>query len=134
MEELEDEDAGEDTAAAEAEARKVFEEMVDTQARLGEEPRFTEAVKGTVNFGRGSGTDDTGLWGCVVLWRDSDPSRAGSGTALTPHTLPCMCRCCGSSSWSSGRTWWATRCSARCVAWRGGRPWHSHLAPSHQPS
>ena len=86
MEELEDEDAGEDTAAAEAEARKVFEEMVDTQARLGEEPRFTEAVKGTVNFGRGSGTDDTGLWGCVVLWQDSDPSRAGSGTALTPCT------------------------------------------------
>ena len=39
MEELEDEDAGEDTAAAEAEARKVFEEMVDTQARLGEEPQ-----------------------------------------------------------------------------------------------
>jgi Lon protease-like protein len=69
VEELEDEDAGEDTAAAEAEARKVFEEMVDTQARLGEEPRFTEAVKGTVNFGRGSGTDDTGLWGCVVLWQ-----------------------------------------------------------------
>ena len=69
VEELEDEDAGEDTAAAEAEARKVFEEMVDTQARLGEEPRFTEAVKGTVNFGRGSGTEDTGLWGCVVLWQ-----------------------------------------------------------------
>ena len=26
-------------------------------------------MKGTVNFGRGSGTDDTGLWGCVVLWQ-----------------------------------------------------------------
>ena len=118
MEELEDEDAGDDTAAAEAEARKVFEEMVDTQARLGEEPRFTEAVKGTVNFGRGSGTDDTGLWGCVVLWQDSDPPRAGSGTALTlpAHSLVCVYRCCGSSFWSSGRTWWATRCSARCVA------------------
>ena len=85
MEELEDEDAGEDTAAAEAEARKVFEEMVDTQARLGEEPRFTEAVKGTVNFGRGSGTDDTGLWGCVVLWQIGTRC-AGSGTALTPCT------------------------------------------------
>ena len=91
MEELEDEDAGEDTAAAEAEARKVFEEMVDTQARLGEEPRFTEAVKGTVNFGRGSGTDDTGLWGCVVLWQTRTRSCACSGTDLTPHTLPCVC-------------------------------------------
>ena len=70
----------------------MFEEMVDTQARLGEEPRFTEAVKGTVNFGRGSGTDDTGLWGCVVLWQILGPvRRAGSGTALTPHTLPCVC-------------------------------------------
>ena len=38
-------------AAAEAEARKVFEEMVDTQARLGEEPAVPPdlAVKGTVN-------------------------------------------------------------------------------------
>ena len=89
MEELEDEDAGEDTAAAEAEARKVFEEMVDTQARLGEEPRFTEAVKGTVNFGRGSGTDDTGLWGCVVLWQDSDPSvaLAAARLSLPTHSL-----------------------------------------------
>ena len=40
MEELEDEDAGDDTAAAEAEARKVFEEMVDTQARLSHHCHF----------------------------------------------------------------------------------------------
>ena len=64
----------------------MFEEMVDTQARLGEEPRFTEAVKGTVNFGRGSGTDDTGLWGCVVLWQDSDrPSRWQRHGSHSPH-------------------------------------------------
>ena len=44
MEELEDEDAGEDTAAAEAEARKVFEEMVDTQARLGKEPHSCRRI------------------------------------------------------------------------------------------
>ena len=121
MEELEDEDAGEDTAAAEAEARRVFEEMVDTQARLGEEPRFTEAVKGTVNFGRGSGTDDTGLWGCVVLWQDSDPSVAlAASTALTPCT-PLYVQVLWQQFWSSGRTWWATRCSARCGRDRDGR-------------
>ena len=108
---------------------------MDTQARLGEEPRFTEAVKGTVNFGRGSGTDDTGLWGCVVLWQTRTRcALAAARLSLPTHSLAVLLyRCCGSSFWSSGRTWWATRCSAKCVAWRGG-PWHLHLAPSHQPS
>ena len=66
----------------------MFEEMVDTQARLGEEPRFTEAVKGTVNFGRGSGTDDTGLWGCVVLWQTrTRRALAAARISLPPHSL-----------------------------------------------
>ena len=111
MEELEDEDAGEDTAAAEAEARKVFEEMVDTQARLGEEPQQSYRripthvplpIPPTGAAGRGAavhrgGEGDgqlrprlghrrhgaVGLCGAVA---DSDPSRAGSRTALTPCT------------------------------------------------
>ena len=58
-----------------------------------------------------------GLRGAVA--RLGSVRRAGSGTALTPHTLPCMYRCCGSSFWSSGRTWWATRCSARCARGHG---------------
>lgn len=69
VEELKDTDVDDDTTAVEANARRVFEEMVDTQGRLGEEPRFTDAVKGSLNFGRGSGTEDTGLWGTIVLWQ-----------------------------------------------------------------
>ena len=42
VEELSDADAGQDVSVEEAEIRQVFSELVDTQAELGEEPRFTE--------------------------------------------------------------------------------------------
>jgi len=77
VEELEDTDAGEATDALEDDVRKTFEEMVDTQNRLGEEPRFTDAVKGTLSFGRGSGTEDRGLWGTIVLWQQFLEQRTG---------------------------------------------------------
>ena len=69
VEELTDTDADEDATTAEEELRTLFHELVDVQAALGEEPRFTEAVKETLQFGRGSGDEDKGLWGTVVLWQ-----------------------------------------------------------------
>ena len=69
VEELTDTDADEASEAEEATMRKQFEELVDMQGKLGEEPRFTEAVKESLSFERGSGTDDTGLWGTILLWQ-----------------------------------------------------------------
>ena len=74
--ELEDEDATADTDALEEEVLKVFLELVDMQAQLGEEPRFTDAVKATLAFHRGSGTDDKGLWGTIGLWQQFLEQRA----------------------------------------------------------
>jgi len=74
--ELVDTDAAEACTEDEAALRELFHDLVDAQAALGEEPRFTEAVKGTLEFGRGSGADDKGLWGTVVLWQQFLEQRA----------------------------------------------------------
>jgi len=76
VEELTDTDTEEDTTAVESSMRRIFEELVDTQGRLGEEPRFTDAVKGTLAFKRGTGVDDMGLWGTIVLWQQFLEQRA----------------------------------------------------------
>jgi len=74
--ELVDADASDDLAAAEGSLRELFHDLVDVQASLGEEPRFTEAVKETLAFGRGTGAEDKGLWGTVVLWQQFLEQRA----------------------------------------------------------
>jgi len=74
--ELVDTDAAEACTEDEAALRELFHDLVDAQAALGEEPRFTEAVKGTLEFGRGIGADDKGLWGTVVLWQQFLEQRA----------------------------------------------------------
>ena len=76
--ELRDSDAAGNaaTANAEAELLKMFENLVDMQAELKEEPRFTEAVKGTLAFGPGTGKEDKGLWGTIVLWQQFLEQRA----------------------------------------------------------
>jgi len=76
VEELSDADAGQDVSVEEAEIRQVFSELVDTQAELGEEPRFTEAVKGTLDFSRGSSAEDKGVWGTILLWQQFLEQRA----------------------------------------------------------
>ena len=85
VEELVDADEGEELAAMEDEVRQVFCDMVDVQAELGEEPRFTEAVKATLAFGRGNPSrddkgvwqlDDKGVWGTVQLWQQFLEQRA----------------------------------------------------------
>jgi len=73
---LEDSDASESLEAEETSLRELFHELVDVQAAIGEEPRFTEAVKGTLDFGTGSGAEDKGLWGTVVLWQQFLEQRA----------------------------------------------------------
>jgi len=81
--ELVDDDVEESLEELEADCQKLFEELVDVQSSLGEEPRFTEAVKSTLSFTRGSGSedktysgDDKGLWGTVVLWQQFLEQRA----------------------------------------------------------
>lgn len=54
--ELVDEDADESLEEEEAAIQTLFEELVDIQGTLGEEPRFTAAVKATLSFGRGTPT------------------------------------------------------------------------------
>ena len=54
--ELVDEDADDSLEEQEQELKALFEELVDIQSSLGEEPRFTEAVKATLSFGRGTPT------------------------------------------------------------------------------
>jgi len=78
VEPLEDsagEESAEEVAAAEAATEKLFLEIVDAQASLGEEPRFTQAVKNGLSFSVGTGTDDKGLWGTIVLWQQFLESR-----------------------------------------------------------
>lgn len=76
VEELSDTDLGVEASAAEEEVRTLFCDLVDTQAALGEEPRFTEAVKSTLVFGRGTSADDKGLWGTILLWQQFLEQRA----------------------------------------------------------
>ena len=61
---------------AEAALKELFCDLVDVQASLGEEPRFTEAVKETLQFGRGTSAEETGLWGTVLLWQQFLQQRA----------------------------------------------------------
>ena len=65
---FEDDDGG---AGAEAEkaVEDKFIELVELQGKLGEEPRFTEAVKSSLLLGPGSSPDDRGLWGTIALWQ-----------------------------------------------------------------
>jgi len=58
-----------DTSKQEEELNDLFLEVVNTQQSLNEEPRFTDAVKGRLSFGKGSGEDDKGLWGTILLWQ-----------------------------------------------------------------
>ena len=51
--ELVDDDVEESLEELEADCQKLFEELVDVQSSLGEEPRFTAAVKSTLSFTRG---------------------------------------------------------------------------------
>jgi len=74
LEDRDDEDS-ETVAAAEAATQKLFLDIVDTQASLGEEPRFTQAVKNGLSFSKGSGPEDKGLWGTIVLWQQFLESR-----------------------------------------------------------
>lgn len=74
--ELFDNDTTEETEVAEEQVKTLFCELVDMQGSLGEEPRFTEAVKTTLKFGVGSGTDDKGLWGTIQLWQQFLEQRA----------------------------------------------------------
>lgn len=86
--ELVDDDAGDSLEEEEAALKALFEDLVDVQGTLGEEPRFTAAVKATLSFGRGTpttaaerqsgaaGSEDKGLWGTVVLWQQFLEQRA----------------------------------------------------------
>ncbi|KAL3922120.1 MAG: hypothetical protein SGPRY_004676 [Prymnesium sp.] len=74
LEDREDEDS-EEVATAEAKTEKLFLDIVDTQASLGEEPRFTQAVKNGLSFTKGTGAEDKGLWGTIVLWQQFLESR-----------------------------------------------------------
>ena len=76
VEELVDTDADETPEQAEAALKELFCDLVDVQASLGEEPRFTEAVKETLQFGRGTSAEETGLWGTVLLWQQFLQQRA----------------------------------------------------------
>merc|ERR1711871_421813 len=76
IEEVVDVDADDDLSAREAEVQAQFEALVDLQAELKEEPRFTDAVKATLTFTRGTSADDKGLWGTVVLWQQFLEQRA----------------------------------------------------------
>jgi len=65
--------AGED---AEKVVSDKFIELVEVQTKLGEEPRFTEAVKTNLLLGPGTGPEDRGLWGTVALWQQFLEQRA----------------------------------------------------------
>ena len=65
--------AGED---AEKVVADKFIELVEVQTKLGEEPRFTEAVKTNLLLGPGTGPEDRGLWGTVALWQQFLEQRA----------------------------------------------------------
>jgi len=65
--------AGED---AEKVVADKFIELVEVQTKLGEEPRFTEAVKTNLLLGPGTSVEDRGLWGTVALWQQFLEQRA----------------------------------------------------------
>jgi len=75
VEEFEDEGEGAGADAEKAVADK-FIELVDVQTKLGEEPRFTEAVKSNMQLGPGTGPEERGLWGTVALWQQFLEQRA----------------------------------------------------------
>lgn len=77
VEEFEDEDEGEGAGAdAEKAVADKFIELIDVQTKLGEEPRFTEAVKTNMQLGPGTGPEERGLWGTVALWQQFLEQRA----------------------------------------------------------
>ena len=55
--------------AQQQQLKELFHSIVDTQARLDEQPRFTEAVKESLVFARTGGEKNAGLWGSIVLWQ-----------------------------------------------------------------
>jgi len=54
---------------AEKAVEDIFLDLVNLQADLGVEPRFTEAVKSSLEMGLGTSTEDKGLWGTIMLWQ-----------------------------------------------------------------
>ncbi len=70
-----DTDAETDCSAEEEMLRGIFCEIVDAQAALGEEPRFTEAVKGGLTFARGTSEEDKGMWEVLGLWNQFHEQR-----------------------------------------------------------
>jgi len=70
-----DDAAAEESKQAEINTEKLFLDIVDTQANLNEEPRFTQAVKNGLSFGVGTGAEDKGLWGTIMLWQQFLESR-----------------------------------------------------------
>jgi len=75
VEEFEDDGVGAGDDAEKLVADK-FVELIELQAQLGEEPRFTEAVKSNLRLGPGSSAEDRGLWGTVALWQQFLEQRA----------------------------------------------------------
>lgn len=64
------EDVGGPASEEEQDAVKQnFLSIVEAQASLGEEPRFTQAVKEDLSFDVGTSADDKGLWGTILLWQ-----------------------------------------------------------------
>eukprot|EP00746_Dinoflagellata_sp_MGD_P087762 gnl/MRDRNA2_/MRDRNA2_34784_c0_seq1.p1 gnl/MRDRNA2_/MRDRNA2_34784_c0~~gnl/MRDRNA2_/MRDRNA2_34784_c0_seq1.p1 ORF type:complete len:472 (+),score=79.74 gnl/MRDRNA2_/MRDRNA2_34784_c0_seq1:115-1530(+) len=70
------EDRDEDTANSEAEVSQLWKDLIDVQAQLGQEPRFTDSAKSNATFTRGTSMDDKGLWGTIALWQDFLKQRA----------------------------------------------------------
>eukprot|EP00747_Dinoflagellata_sp_TGD_P169202 gnl/TRDRNA2_/TRDRNA2_197569_c0_seq1.p1 gnl/TRDRNA2_/TRDRNA2_197569_c0~~gnl/TRDRNA2_/TRDRNA2_197569_c0_seq1.p1 ORF type:complete len:452 (-),score=77.71 gnl/TRDRNA2_/TRDRNA2_197569_c0_seq1:94-1449(-) len=67
--EVDDEQTDVNSTEPEGRLRQLFEDLVDVQEKLGEEPRFSQEVKARFNFTKGTGKDDRGLWGAIVLWQ-----------------------------------------------------------------
>ena len=68
-------EVGLDTVAQEDALRELFVDIVDSQGSLKEEPRFTEAVKGGLNFRPGTSIEDKGLWETIGLWEQFHEQR-----------------------------------------------------------
>ncbi len=81
--ELVDSESEADSAEEEAALKEMFCAIVESQKALNEEPRFTDAVKADLNFTKGSGDDDTGLWGTIQLWQQFLEQR----TAVLAHKM-----------------------------------------------
>jgi len=69
VEEFNDLDGDGAGPAAEKAVEDAFLELVRVQADLGEEPRFTEAVKSSLVLGPGRSEEDKGLWQTIALWQ-----------------------------------------------------------------